>query len=412
MKQRIAALLIIAVLTLTACTTNTITVTHDDTTTNVQAKGEIVALTGLLPELTNPDQYVYTLKGDRTSTVTYDEFSQGQLNTEDNSLVFDTIMCDCAGITGLQEIIIEDKITIRKGEEAFIVKGELKTYIENYLTTTPTVYEYYINEESFSFEDLTEAPEIVMRLPTNALELKLRGDNPSAAYADMNLKAAVQQYTTTPTAYTYTYNEEATDWNKKNLTTGTVIIARNTITLQQGEQTNIMQLSTTANTELAGFITDENKTMYEYKLVSAGGFSPPPLSWEDFSTGVWDVDNQVTVFDVPSKKYRVRDLATIDVITLTTTAAEAIMINELLTSVERTEYEGEQAIVLSEFIKDIENPETKTYQLVATDGYSPEAFTYEDLKQGYWLLESKHTLFPHKNVGKNRIRDLEKIIPQ
>ena len=75
-----------------------------------------------------------------------------------------------------------------------------------------------------------------------------------------------------------------------------------------------------------------------------------------------------------------------------------------------TTYEEQEAIALIEFIA-LANPEQYTYRVVASDGYSPDPFSYEDIQNGYWLLDIDQTFFPENNLGSTRLREPRTIIP-
>lgn len=413
MKHILIGLLIISILLMTGCTSDSITITRDDASTNVDVSGESVALTTLIAGIESPEEYVYTIIGDRESTITYEEFVLGTLHTEDNSLSFATIMCECADITGIREIIIEDKVVITKENDEWVALTEPKTYIEEYITDTPEAYEYTINGQPVAYDNLTKAPVITMIVPAGTIEIKLAGEQPVSAY-QATLGDAIEEFTTTPEVYTYYVDGEAIDLAaNENLVDEKVELKRNTLTIKHGEQESIMRLSTTSDTNFADFIIVEGKEALEYKIMSSEGFSPSALSWEQFSSGVWDVEEQVSSFSaVNSKKYAIRDVAVIEILTPTVIPeADTITIADALGTANKTTYEGEPAVRLTEFLKDLEQPGNYLYRLTAADGYSPEPFTYDDMQEGYWLLETQETMFPSKNTGKNRIRDLESITP-
>ncbi len=368
-----------------------------------------VPLTDLIKDvnLGDPNGYVYTLKGDRSATITYDEFSRGRI--VGNGLEFDGIICECADIKNLSGIEIYPAITVRNGQREWIATGDLATFIREYVTKTPEAYTYRVNaSDPVALTDLSvdQRALVTMVRPEGAVEVMFNGEERSSLFTNTSLEEKIRKVVAKPEDYLYSQN--GTWVELKDLADGDVVLARKVIYVD-GEP---KEVSVRDDTALAGLVGVENPSDFGYVLTSSGGFSPPPLSWEDFKEGVWHAKGQVADYPKLSAKYAVRDLESITLINGSASLVpDEIMIDDIVGRLTPIEYDGQRAVLLSSFIG-IDHPETHEYKLIADDGYSPEPYSWDDMQQGYWLLDRKETLFPNKDIGKNRIRDLERIVIQ
>ena len=173
--------------------------------------------------------------------------------------------------------------------------------------------------------------------------------------------------------------------------------------------------------------TYEARGLYAYRVQGEDGFCAANKgyadnTWEEMGLGYVLVDAQRVVFpdeliDLPSA-YNTKDVRHIrvyrkfDVVSPDSTGfvSEAgLNVVQALNS----DGETEDAIALADFITPIvANPAGKTFTLESVDGYNPpETLTWEQMLTGFWLLDSKSTIFTHadRTSGKYRVKFLESI---
>ncbi|MCK5147328.1 hypothetical protein KAR48_11265 [bacterium] len=169
------------------------------------------------------------------------------------------------------------------------------------------------------------------------------------------------------------------------------------------------------------------RNLYAYRQVAEDGFSAivkgyADNTWEEMGKGYILIDIRKVVFpddilDLPSA-YNVKDVRHIkifrkfDVIVSDTTGFTSI---DGLTvhQVDNGEGSNESAIALADLILPfVANPAAKTFTLQAIDGYTPpDAISWTQMQTGYWLLESKKTIFTHADLqsGKYKLKYLKSI---
>jgi len=378
---------------------------------------EKIKLTDLVDEMdiTEPENYVYILSGDKNSTINFDEFDKGYYYPPDKSLVFEGIICECSNIYDLNSIIIKESIIITKNEKTLVLTGDLKTFINTYVTFTPEMYAYrlYPEDTIIKYSDLSAdgVSKIEIIKPENSIEIKLRGDNPSYLFTEGDVHDILLKISEKPEDYVYFIDDTMYDYDEiTNFKPELIEYARKVIYIKGLGFTIKKPIDPTQDIIMSELV--KYKENLSYKLVSSDGFSPPVIGWDDFKTGIWKHDEQKTYFSsLNSAKYNLRDVYLIELSDKLDKKGTAndISINDLIDKLEIINYDGQEAVRLSDFI-DTPEPESYQYKLIASDGYSPEAFSYEDMQNGYWLLEKEETLFPDNNIGKNRIRDLDRIV--
>ncbi|MFH1505892.1 MAG: hypothetical protein ABIE94_02790 [archaeon] len=422
MKTKLFVLGIVLVLVLLAACVQQqdhkkITVLFEDKETDMILKSGVgcVALTEMVNkmEVKNLENHVFELIGDKTSTITYPELEAGCFDEETWSLQFTELMCECSDIKNLNTIKIKKAVKITKGEETWFATIDAKQFIEGYITDTPEAYLYTADGEETTFDVLPENAYIIeIKKPEESIEFKLMGDNPSQLFTEGSVKEMARGFLSNENDYVYLIDGEELAFDDLPISADYIEFARRRIYVKKSMTTNSKIVSIYQDTMLKDITSVKNPETYDYKLISSDGFSPAPLSWTDFRKGIWDASEQITVFeDLESKKYSIRDLQIIELVQPSEETHEEneILIANHINDLERTEIWNSEAVLLADFIT-VENPESYTYQLIASDGFSPEPFTWDDMNNGYWLLDIEETLFPDKNFGTNRIRDLEKIV--
>ncbi len=172
----------------------------------------------------------------------------------------------------------------------------------------------------------------------------------------------------------------------------------------------------------------EARRLYAYQITGDDGFSAsvkgyPNNSWEHLTLGHVLTDTRLVVF--PDDKidiagaYNVKNARHIyihrkfDISSPDTTAFIEL---RTVTPISVTNPEGnvEDGLPLMDLVSGyITAPENYRYEIIALDGYTPPTdLDWNQFQTGYWLLDSKKTMFTDSTVaiGKYQIRVLEKIL--
>ena len=173
------------------------------------------------------------------------------------------------------------------------------------------------------------------------------------------------------------------------------------------------------------------RELYGYRIQGQDGFS---ASIKGYTDNTWDhmelgylftASRQVVfpddVIDLAGA-YNVKDAARIlilrkiDVVYSDTTAMRELADFQ---PVQVDNHDGlpEDAVPLSDLVETaiVADPSTKTYNIVALDGFGPATtMTWTQFQTGYWLLESKRTIFtdPSLEGGAYKLRILDRVLVQ
>jgi len=208
----------------------------------------------------------------------------------------------------------------------------------------------------------------------------------------------------------------------------------NTLSKSVASETDAIWLCSFVDTNLIPNYTVKDSTIYDtrslyaYRIEGDDGFSAsvkgyPDNIWDHMKKGYVLIASRRVVFpddliDLPGA-YNVKDVRHIRIkrkfdIYAPDTSLFAEISEFATTSVLDADGQNEDAVSLSDIVASvISNPETFTYNLQALDGYSlPDDLTWEDLQTGYWLLDSKKTIFTKESLSskKYQIKYLEKIV--
>lgn len=196
-----------------------------------------------------------------------------------------------------------------------------------------------------------------------------------------------------------------------------------------------IQLNEFITTDIVPAYTDKDevdwdaRSLYSYEILATDGYSPsgvkgyPNNIWDHMSLGHLLTANRQVVFpdekiDLPGA-YNVKDAIEIIVHRkFDITAADTADFFELsdITTTRVNNWDGleEDAVPLADFVTAlIPNPQSYVYNMLSLDQYSPpDDLNWEKFQTGYWLLDSKRTIFTHAEVtsGKYGVRVLEKIL--
>lgn len=171
----------------------------------------------------------------------------------------------------------------------------------------------------------------------------------------------------------------------------------------------------------------EARALYCYRNEGEDGFSASVKgyadnTWDHMNKGYILVDARRVIFpddliDLPGA-YNTQDVRHIrtfrkfDVITSDSTAFTSVD-GLALHSVDNGDGVMENAIALSDLVAPLLADLTgKTFTLTSIDGFTPPAaLTQEQFITGYWLLDSKKTIFTHAAVtsGKYKVKFLQSI---
>lgn len=171
----------------------------------------------------------------------------------------------------------------------------------------------------------------------------------------------------------------------------------------------------------------EARVLYAYKIVGEDGFSAsirgyPDNIWEHMPLGYILTATRNVVFpdeaidlagayNVKATRH-VYVLRKLDVVAPDTTAFYELE-GMPVTQVENFEAQMEDAIALSEFVSAlIADPAARSYYIEAVDGFgTTDPMTWTQLQTGYWLLETRQTIFtdPALDSGRYKLKMLERI---
>jgi len=171
----------------------------------------------------------------------------------------------------------------------------------------------------------------------------------------------------------------------------------------------------------------EARTLYAYRIVGEDGFSAstkgyPDNTWEQMALGYILTATRNVVFpdeaiDLPGA-YNVKAARHVHVLRkLDVVAADTSAFYEVadmpVVQVENFEEQPEDAVGLAGFVSAlIADPDARAYRIRALDGFGPnDPLTWEQLQTGYWLLETKRTIFTDTLLtgGSYKLRVLERI---
>lgn len=173
------------------------------------------------------------------------------------------------------------------------------------------------------------------------------------------------------------------------------------------------------------------RSLYGYRIEGTDGFSASVKgytdnTWEHMGLGYLLTASRQVVFpdDVIdlAGAYNVKDAARIilrrkiDVVYSDTTAMRELA-DLAIVQVENHEDVLEDAIRLYELVETtiVADPSTKSYNIVALDGFGPATpMTWTQFRTGYWLLESKRTIFTDPSLagGAYELRILDRVLVQ
>jgi len=164
--------------------------------------------------------------------------------------------------------------------------------------------------------------------------------------------------------------------------------------------------------ELVGSPNDaESQKLFAYQLIASDGFNPrdreyDDLTWDVFKTGVllpnksfrsyFASENVETAFDVKFltqiKMYRAVQVVKLD-------GTKVLFEMNALTTNQVANYDGlmEDGIKLSNFITEFVTATPANYDYIFTDNTDmtdPPRYTWAQMQDGYWLKDSKKTIFP------------------
>ncbi|MDW7681914.1 MAG: hypothetical protein SCK70_15235 [bacterium] len=175
-------------------------------------------------------------------------------------------------------------------------------------------------------------------------------------------------------------------------------------------------------------VAHETRRLYAYQITGDDGFSAsvkgyPNNSWEHLTLGHVLTETRLVVF--PDDKidiagaYNVKNARHIYIhrkfdISSPDTTAFIELRTVTPTSVTNPEGTVEDGLLLMDLVSGyITAPENYRYEIIALDGYTPPTdLDWNQFQTGYWLLDSKKTMFSDSTVaiGKYQIRVLEKIL--
>lgn len=170
------------------------------------------------------------------------------------------------------------------------------------------------------------------------------------------------------------------------------------------------------------------RLLYAYQVIGEDGFSAsdkgyPNNIWSEIDLGYILTVSKMVVFpddkiDLP-KAYNVKNTRYIKIYRkFDVDSLGVVKFSELRDfAVERvTNYDDqlEDAVPLKSVIMQaVSNPENFSYNLRSLDDYGPDTdMTWTEFQTGYWLLESKKTIFTDTNLNdsKYKLKVLEKIL--
>ena len=175
-------------------------------------------------------------------------------------------------------------------------------------------------------------------------------------------------------------------------------------------------------------VAHDTRGLHAYRLVGADGFNPHDNRgyddnvWAHLDLGYYLIDDDRGVFpdeniDLPGA-FNIKSLRTIRVFrkidVVTDTATDFQEIDDLpVVQVQNLEGEMEDAVGLWLCITApyVSEPSAHQYRLRTVDDFSPPAITWDQLQTGYWLLNTRRTIFtsPELNQGKYKVFVLEAI---
>lgn len=170
---------------------------------------------------------------------------------------------------------------------------------------------------------------------------------------------------------------------------------------------------------------DETQKLFAYHLIASDNFTPrdrgyADLTWEKFKTGVllpnksfrsyFASDSIETAFDVKYlstiKMYRAVQVIKAD-------GTMALFEINTLTTHQVANYDSlmESAVKLQDFITEFVTATPANYDYIFTDntGYT-KTFTWEHLQDGYWLKDTKKTIFPSYPDMPNSQKKFKKLM--
>lgn len=170
---------------------------------------------------------------------------------------------------------------------------------------------------------------------------------------------------------------------------------------------------------------DETQYLFAYHLVASDGFNPRDrgyndLTWDKLKTGYllpnnsfrsyFASDSIETAFDVKNlktiKMYRAVQVIKVD------RSKVLFEINTLPTyQVANHDSVMEAAVKLQDFITEYitTTPANYAYELSDNTGYV-KTFTWAQIQDGYWLKESKRTIFPSFSDLPNNMKKFKKLM--
>lgn len=169
------------------------------------------------------------------------------------------------------------------------------------------------------------------------------------------------------------------------------------------------------------------RPLHAYRIVGDDGFSAsvkgyPDNTWEEMGLGHIMVATRNVIFpddlidlagayNVKETRrifaYRKFDVETPD--TALFYEVEDVAVGQVM----NLEGQLEDAVSLADFVTEaVADPSSMSYNIVAVDGFGPDTdMTWEEFQTGYWLLETKRTIFtdPGLDSGRYKIKALERI---
>lgn len=197
-----------------------------------------------------------------------------------------------------------------------------------------------------------------------------------------------------------------------------------------GESTQAVSLTNFVTKEMTDALVDntnddETQKLFAYHLIASDNFTPrdrgyADLTWEKFKTGVllpqksfrsyFASDSIETAFDVKHlltvKMYRAVQVIKAD-------GSMALFEMNTLTPHQVANYDSlmENAVKLQDFISEFVTATPAEYDYIFSDntGYT-KTFTWEQVQDGYWLMDSKKTIFPSYPDMPNSQKKFKKLM--